>query len=286
MRTVPVRPYPVTARTAPHTHDLIADYLRHLAVLGRAESTRDTYADELCRLDRTLPEGLDVACTEELVDAIHADGRSAAHIAKITAAVAGFFAWAVQAGRLDFDPAAALPRAKVRPRRPRPVTNEELADILRRAREPMRTWYLLAAGCGLRCVEISRLDRADVTEDAMWIRGKGDKERIVPTHPAVWAAVKDLPPGPIARNRDGSHADRVQVQERANYHLQRTLGHKAVSMHRLRHWYGTYVHLAAGGDLRVTQELMGHTSPTTTSVYVATIGGAKHAAVHALPLPA
>ncbi|MFG2057866.1 tyrosine-type recombinase/integrase [Micromonospora sp. NPDC048930] len=279
--------YPVDVAHAPHTHDLIAGYLRHLTALGRAETTRDTYADELCRLDRTLPEGLVYACADELRDGIHTGRRSPAHIAKITAAVTGFYAWATNPAdpRLDYNPAQHLPRASVRPRRPRPVTNEELADILRRAREPMRTWYLLAAGNGLRCVEISRLDRADVTEEATWIRGKGGKERIVPTHPAVWAAVQDMPSGPVARNRDGSHADRVQVQERANYHLQRTLGHKTVSMHRLRHWHGTYVHQAAGGDIRVTQELLGHANPNTTSTYVATIGGAKAAAVHALPLP-
>ncbi|MCT2278105.1 tyrosine-type recombinase/integrase [Micromonospora chalcea] len=280
-------PYPVDTAHAPHSHDLIAGYLRHLAALGRADTTRDTYADELCRLDRRLPEGLVYACADELRDAIHNGERGAAHIAKITAAVTGFYAWATRPSDpyLDFNPATDLPRAAVKPRRPRPITNDELADILRRAREPMRTWYLLAAGNGLRCVEISRLDRADVTEQATWIRGKGGKERIVPTHPAVWTAVKDLPSGPVARNRDGSHANRVQVQERANYHLQRTLGHRAVSMHRLRHWHGTYVHQAAGGDIRVTQELLGHASPNTTSVYVATIGGAKAAAVHALPLP-
>ncbi|MEU5939426.1 tyrosine-type recombinase/integrase [Micromonospora sp. NPDC047548] len=279
--------YTVDAANAPHSHELIIGFVRYLAGLGRAESTRDTYADELCRLDRQLPEGLLYACVDELVDGIHTGRRSAAHIAKITAAVTGFFGWATRPAdpRLDFNPAADLPRATVKPRRPRPITTDELADILRRAREPMRTWYLLAAGNGLRCIEISRLDRADLTEEATWIHGKGGKERIVPTHPAVWAAVKDLPSGPIARTRAGAHADRVQVQERANYHLQTTLGHKTVSMHRLRHWHGTYVHQAAGGDIRVTQELLGHANPNTTSTYVATIGGAKAAAVHALPLP-
>lgn len=279
--------YPVDPAHAPHTHDLIAGYLRHLTTLGRAESTRDTYADELCRLDRRLPEGLAYACADELRDTIHNGQRGPAHIAKITAAVTGFYSWATRPSdpHLDYNPAGDLPRAKVQPRRPRPITNEELADILRRAREPMRTWYLLAAGNGLRCVEISRLDRADVTEEATWLHGKGGKERIVPTHPAVWQAVKDLPSGPIGRNRDGSHANRVQVQERANHHLHARLGHTTVSMHRLRHWHGTYVHQAAGGDIRVTQELLGHSSPNTTSVYVATIGGAKAAAVHALPLP-
>ncbi|AYF29328.1 hypothetical protein CSH63_18020 [Micromonospora tulbaghiae] len=282
--------YPVTAANAPHSHDLITSYLRHLATLGRAETTRDTYADELCRLDRRLPEGLIYACADELVDGIHRGvngDRSAAHTAKIRAAVCGFFAWATNPAHahLDYDPSRHLPRPQVNPRRPRPVATEQLRDILARAHEPMRTWYLLAAANGLRCVEIARLDRADITDTATWLRGKGSRERIVPTHPAVWEAVRGLPAGPIARTRAGRHATRVQVQERGNWHLQRTLGHRGVSMHRLRHWHGTYAHQAAGGDIRVVQELLGHASPTTTAVYVAVVDERKAAAVRGLPLP-
>ena len=280
--------YPVDVAHAPHSHNLIADYVRHLTVLGRAQTTIDTYADELCRLDRNLPEGLADACGDELRDGIHTGRRKPAHIAKITAAAVGFFAWATNPAdpRLDYNPAQHLVRVKVQPRSPRPITDDQLGDILRRARQPMHTWYLLAAGNGLRCIEISRLARADVTAETMWIHGKGDKERILPTHPAVWAAVKDLPAGPIARNRDGSHANRVQVQERANYHLQQTLGHVGVSMHRLRHWHATHVYQSSGRDLRVAQELLGHSNVATTQVYVAASSGAKANAVSALTLPA
>ncbi|PZG07927.1 hypothetical protein C1I95_30470 [Micromonospora craterilacus] len=279
--------FTVTATRAPHSHDLITAYQRHLQVLSRAEATVNTYAEELCILDRTLPEGLAYACGDELRDAIHVDGRKPAYKAKLTAIVGGFYAWASDPGnpRLDYNPAAHLSRVKVPARSPRPISNEELADILRRAREPMRTWYLLAAASGMRCCEIADLDRADVTAEQTWIHGKGDKERVVPTHPDVWAAVQQMPAGPIARTRAGRPANRIQVQERANYHLQATLGHAAVSMHRLRHWYGTHVYQSAGRDLRVAQELLGHSTPQTTQVYVAATAAAKSAAVSSLQLP-
>ncbi|TDC21582.1 hypothetical protein E1211_32025 [Micromonospora sp. 15K316] len=273
---------------APHSAEMLTAFVRHLRALRRAATTIDTYTDLLCRLDRDLPEGLAYACADELREHIYTDERKPATVALYRAAATAFYGWATAESDpwLDYDPSRHLPAARVRARAPRPVTHEQLRDILARARDPYRLWYLLASGQGLRCIEISRLDRDDVTEQDTWIRGKGDRERIVPTHPAVWSVVRDFPRGPIARTPNGSaRADRRQVRERANWYLHHRLGHQDVTMHRLRHWYGTYVHQAAGGDLRVAQELLGHASPTTTQVYVAVAGGAKAAAVAALPLP-
>ncbi|MEV4271912.1 tyrosine-type recombinase/integrase [Micromonospora aurantiaca (nom. illeg.)] len=270
------------------SQQLLDAYLTHLRILRRADSTIDTYRDLLTRLDRDLPEGLLYACTDDLRDAIWTDGRKPATIALYRAAAVGLYAWAADERDpwLDYDPARHLPRAQLPHRRPRPVTHDQLRDILARARAPYRLWYLLAAGQGLRCVEISRLDRDDITDTATWLRGKGDRERTVPTHPAVWELAADLPAGPIARDPAGQRrATRRHVRERANFYLQRRLGHQGVTMHRLRHWYGTYVHQAAGGDIRIAQELLGHASPATTAVYVATLDTAKAAAVQGLPLP-
>ncbi|MET8908425.1 tyrosine-type recombinase/integrase [Micromonospora sp. NPDC004551] len=274
------------------TDPIITQYIQDLRANGRhSVNTLTTYADLLTRLDRDLPYGLCDANADELRDAIYTDDRKPSTRALYRAAVTGFFRWGCseerpEPSRFEWDPTPYLPRVDVPRRASRPITHDQLRDILRRGRDPFRVWYLLAAGEGLRCIEISRLDREDITCEDTVIRGKGGRERIVPTPGAVWAAVVDLPPGPIARHPDGTgRADRRQVRERANNHLQRTLRHRGVTMHRLRHWYGTYVHQAAGGDLRVTQELLGHASPTTTQVYVDTSGARKRAAVDNLPLP-
>lgn len=280
-------PTTITPARAPRSHELLARFVRHLRDESRAEATIDTYTDLLCRLDRNLPEGLAYASTEELRDQIYTEGRKPATVALYRAAVVAFFAFACDEDDpwLDYNPTRRLPRARVRPRRPRPVVHEQLADILARAADPFRSWYLLASAQGLRCVEISRLDREDVTERVTYVRGKGGKEREVPTHPAVWEIVQTLPSGPVARRHyDTGRATRRDVQGRANHHLAR-LGHVGVTMHRLRHWYGTYVYHASGKDIRVTQELMGHASPATTQIYVATLPGSEAAAVRALPLP-
>ena len=265
----------------------LPEFLTHLRTKGRAETTIATYRRILCRMDKELPEGLPSACSDEIRDWIWTGRRSKSAMHLYRAAVCGFFGFATDpaAPVLDYDPTRHLPGVHVRRGKPRPVDTTQLSDILTRASEPFGLWYLIAAYEGLRCVEISRLDRDDVAEDLTWIRGKGDKHRQVPTHPAVWAAAQQLPPGPVARDPDGvGPTGTVAVSQRGNRHLC-ALGYPEITMHRLRHWYATAVNDASGGDISVTQDLLGHESPTTTRTYVAVAPAKATAAVRALPPP-
>ena len=272
--------------SAPRSAPLLIDFAGHLRKIGRAESTVETYLDVLCRLDRHLAEGLAYANTDELFREIFVEGRPAATVSLYRAAVSVLFAWATEPDnpRLDYDPSRALPRRKVPVRKSRPIPEEIFADILTRAPEPYRTWFLLALGAGLRCVEISRLDREHISETELIAHGKGDKERSIPVRPEVWAAVKDLPSGPIARRIDGGRADRKLVQGRGNACLHR-LGYPAVTMHKLRHGFGTRIYQYSGKDIIVTQELLGHSSVATTMIYIDTTADGRIAAVAATPLP-
>lgn len=283
MRTVP---------TGPSDHYIRA-FIDRLTELERAEATIETYRSALRLLDAELrPHGLVRSNADEIKAVIWKRPDPRTRRAYCTA-TRGLFRFACDPARelragdpepLDFDPTAWLPTVK-RPRnQSRHIDTEVLRDVLARATEPHRTWFLLAAGCGLRCIEISNLDRQHITKDDVWIQGKGGHTRTVPTGEEVWAAVRDLPRGPIARNRRGDRATRRQVDGRGNHHLQHTLG-VSLAMHDLRRWYATNVHLAANGDLRVSQELLGHASPTTTAIYVDPNRAAMRAAVAALPLP-
>ena len=62
------------------------------------------------------------------------------------------------------------------------------------------------------------------------------------------------------------------------------LGHPGVTMHRLRHYYGSQVRRAAGGDLRIAQEGLRHADPKETATYTDYAEPALVAAVHAVPL--
>lgn len=271
------------------TRDWISGYIAYLRDdQRRRPATIATYTDLLRRLDRELPEGIAHAYADELRSAIFTDGRADATCALYRAACVDFFRWACDPSHrpyLDFNPSTQLPRQKVARGLPRPAPSAQLDDILARAQEPYFTWFLLAAANGLRCCEISALDRQHVTVEDMLVQGKGGKPRKLPTHPDVWAAVRDLPAGPIARTIDGGRASRKSVMQRGNRHLQHTLGHIGITMHRLRHWHGTHVHESSGDDLAAVQELLGHASPNTTRIYVDVNGRAKRAAIDGLVLP-
>lgn len=282
MRTVP---------RGPSDH-YIQDFLAHLAhgpaKDRRAESTRDTYRDALRVLDRDLrPRGLARSSAEEITAII--DTRNTDATRKLyRSAVVSFFKRACDPDDpwLDFDPRPWLDSYQVKRGESREIPTAELHDIMARALDPFRIWFLLAAGAGLRAVEISRLDREHIDSTSMLVHGKGGVDRTVPTHAEVWAAVRGLPRGPIARDRHGRRANRKGVDGRGNHHLQHTLGYPQWSMHDFRRWFGTNAHEQANGDLAVSQELLGHASPTTTRIYVNVHAAKKRAAVAALPLVA
>jgi len=249
--------------------DLIAAYLGHLADLGRAESTRDTYADILRRMDRQLPYGLVSACQEELHAWIFSDSHGKAHRKLCRIAANGFYDWACNPAdpRLDFNPAAALPHVSAPRGRPNPVTEQQKLEMLARAARPYRDWFLTSCFTGARCTELANLDREHITERRVLLHGKGDKPRYVPTHPLVWALAQDLPPGPLTLDRRGQRLTRQQVSHRGNYQLQKVLGLVGVHMHRLRSTFGTEAYEATR-DILAVQRLLGHASPSTTQIYV------------------
>lgn len=268
--------------------DLIDQYRRHLIDLDRSPRTIGDYVDILRRADRQLPAGLAGATTDELRAWVFGGDRGAASRLLYRTVIAGFFAWATAPPDdpdepwLDYDPASRLPRVRRPRRKPKPINTGQLADVLTRSAAPHRAWFLLGAYAGLRCVEISRCDRAHITEQHVWVpSGKGDRERYIPTHPALWRAVAELPAGPVALDHDGTtRLSPQQVSHRGNYRLR--MMQAGASMHRLRHWFGTETYRRTG-DLRTVQDLMGHADVSTTQGYVEVVDAQRAAAVAALP---
>ena len=111
--------------------------------------------------------------------------------------------------------------------------------------------------------------------------GKGGRPRMHDTDPAVWAAVKDMPPGPVARRADnGKRASAHYVSAEASYQFHK-LGIQT-SLHPLRHWLGTTVQREFR-DIRVTQALLGHVRITSTQIYTAATDQQQRAARATLP---
>lgn len=256
-------------RTDDRAMELIDEYLQHLRRAGRTEATLRGRREILYRLNRMLPYGVGMTTTAELSVWLHRDGLSANSKFTYYTALKSFYGWATDPRDrwLDANPVDDMEAVKMPRGRPRPVTDEQLHRILTEADQPFRLWALLAAYEGLRAVEISRLDRQHITEDQLIVlRGKGNKPRALDTDPDVWAAVRDLPPGPVACKPDGERADETWVSIRSALHFRNRLGLPGVGLHMCRHWLGVNVQKRYK-NLRVTQRMLGHSSVASTEIY-------------------
>ena len=175
-------------------------------------------------------------------------------------------------------PKRTLPRPIARGDALKVTSAEEALD-----EEPwiaMRNTAVLALlyGSGLRISEALGLNRGDVPRGALTtlrVLGKGGKERMVPVLPVVAAAIDEYVdfcpyrPGPDGALFLGAKGERLnpRMVQRAMEKLRSALGlPDTATPHALRHSFATHL-LAAGGDLRSIQELLGHASLSTTQTY-------------------
>ena len=177
-----------------------------------------------------------------------------------------FYRWAIRYGHATVDPTERIDRPRLPRNLPRPIATVDLAFALAGAPPMVRAVLSLMAYEGLRAQEVAGIERADVldTSDPAMLyvmRGKGGKERAVPLHPDTVTSLRVLP-----MPRTGLLFDPRpwKVCHTVNNYLHR-LGIDATG-HQLRHWYGTECYRASH-DLRLVQELMGHSSPSTTAIY-------------------
>jgi site-specific recombinase XerC len=178
----------------------------------------------------------------------------------------GFYRWAVRAGELDFNPIEGMPAAHVPRGRPKPLDELTVDAALDGTTGWLHLAVLLAGWAGLRCCEIAPLRGGDVTDQVLVVRrGKGGDPRELPTHPRVWNAIADLPPGNLMEATGGRN-DADWLSRSSRYRLGQLGLVKEGGLHRIRHSYATNL-LREGANIRVVQELMGHKSLSSTQIY-------------------
>ncbi len=266
----------------PSTAQLIEAHLRHLRAIGRSRNTVDDAERCLLAADRKLEAGLAAAYPDEIETYLGTAGWSAETRATYYGHLRRLYRWAAR-GRnpwISYDPMDELARPQVPRREPRPCSDEEARWCVTDAAEPWRLHCKLAAYAGLRCIEIAGLRREHVSEQRVSVVGKGGVIASVPTHPVVWAAVRDLPPGLVTGKRWGGPATAEWVSRSTNWYL-RSRGHR-FTIHQLRHWGITMVHQSCG-DLLVTQHFARHASPQSTAGYALVANARVAAAVASIP---
>lgn len=186
---------------------------------------------------------------------------------KIRASFVSFYDWATERGFIDQNPTLALQsiRPGVPPRSP--IPDSDLLQGFYAAPLETQAIIALAAAQGLRRVEITRLHSRSRRGRHLSVHGKGDRIRVIPLNDLTFELLRELESeqgsGYYFRNqRTGRHLHHSTVYKRAKAYIGEWC------LHSLRHRAATQT-LRAGTNIRVVQELLGHSSLSTTQVYTA-----------------
>ncbi|KUI28206.1 recombinase XerC [Mycobacterium sp. IS-1496] len=265
---------------------------------GRSEHTRRAYLGDLrsllAFLDARTPgadlTSLTLPVLRAWLAAQAADGTARTTLARRTSAVKTFTAWAVRRGLMTGDPATRLQVPKARRTLPAVLRRDQARDALDAANlgaqqgDPLalrdRLIVEMLYATGIRVSELCGLDIDDVDTSRRLLRvlGKGDKQRTVPFgEPAEKALRAWLTGGrpSLATPESGPALLLGARGRRLDPRQARTVVHQTVGAvdgapdigpHGLRHSAATHL-LEGGADLRIVQELLGHSTLATTQLY-------------------
>ena len=223
----------------------------------------------------------------EYINHINDHNISARSQARILSSIRSFFNFLIFENLLDNDPCEQIHTPKIGSKIPTTLTIQEVDDIItaidlsKDHGERNRAIIECLYSCGLRVSELTSLKISNVLfhEDIIQVTGKGNKQRIVPLSKSLKKYFKyyiehirskkninknatDI----LFLNRRGNKISRVMIFNIVKALSKKVLNNKNVSPHTFRHSFAT--HLVEGGaDLRVVQEMLGHTNITTTEIY-------------------
>ena len=264
---------------------VLSEYLEFLDIeKGLAENTLEAYRRDLNDFFNFCGN-IELDCIQRTkinsyIRSLHEKHYSPTSIMRKIASLRGFFKWSNTNGIIKSNPALTLEQPKVPQKLPKVMTIEEVNNLLNQNLTKLqRVIVELLYGCGLRVSELVNLKLTDYNLNGKYLQctGKGSKDRIVPLGKKAVKAIKDFLP-----ERDyylqkynlqtkllliNEHGKKVTRQEVYTFiHESGKKLHKAISPHTLRHTFATHL-IENGADLRVVQELLGHSSVSTTQLY-------------------
>ncbi len=210
---------------------------------------------------------------------------SSTSIARIISSLKSFFNYLLNINEIESTVIQSLRTPKQKKSLPRPISSELAIETIKHAQDMEKEKWIglrnksilmLLYGCGLRISEALNLNFEDINEnDYLIIKGKGNKERMVPLmdyvkndienyiHECPKNFIKDDPLF-VGKRLDRLSPRIIQyVLEKIRHNLSLP---ETATPHALRHSFATHL-LNSGGDLRTIQELLGHSSLSTTQKY-------------------
>ena len=213
-----------------------------------------------------MPSGPEDVTTEQIVQVFARQQWKPETRKAYRNTISSFFRWLHKSCRRSADPSLDVPRVKKPHAHPRPCPDKYITAAMEKATAAEKLMIRFGAECGLRRGEIARVHSDDVVADSaghsLIVRGKGDKQRIVPLPDDLAAIVMDAN-GYLFPGRFGGHVEESYIGDHISHLLP-----DGYAAHTLRHRFATTAY-AATHDLFVVAELLGHESVETTEHYVA-----------------
>lgn len=228
-----------------------------------------------------MPSGPEDVTTEQIVQVFARQQWKPETRKAYRNTISSFFRWLHKSGRRSDDPSLDVPRVKKPHAHPRPCPDRYIAAAMEKATSSEKLMIRLGAECGLRRGEIARVHSDDVVADSagrsLIVRGKGDKQRIVPLPDDLADIIMDAR-GYLFPGRFVGHVEESYIGDHISHLLP-----DGYAAHTLRHRFATTAY-AATHDLFVVAELLGHESVETTEHYVAMPDGRLREATAAVRL--
>ncbi|MBS9372723.1 tyrosine recombinase XerC [Rhodococcus sp. B50] len=275
------------------------DFVDHLRLEGnRSEHTIRAYRTDIRSLLQHLADrhpdaritDLDLDLLRSWLAGMVAGGAARTTLARRTSSVRVFTAWLERTRRLDADPATRLVSPRPHRSLPAVLRDDQALEIMEAAKSGARELDPIALrdrlivellyATGIRVGELCAVDIDDVDAERRVVRvlGKGDKERIVPygapASDAIDAWLRHGRPhlarpssgAALLLGKRGGRIDQRQVRSVVHEAVSSVPGAPDLAPHGLRHSAATHL-LEGGADLRVVQEVLGHSSLATTQLY-------------------
>jgi integrase/recombinase XerD len=266
-------------------YQTIGEYLEYLELeKGLSQNTLDAYRRDLEIFSDSMGvndiRSIDRLMINSYIRTLKEQKYAPTSIIRKVASLRGFFKWASSIGILEKNPASTLEQPKVPQRLPKVITVKEIEEMLHNNLTPLQHVIMeLLYSCGLRVSELVNLKINDIDLASKYVRcfGKGSKERIIPIGETAKNTVKEyLPQRELLIRKYNLDTKRLLILENGRLitrqdvytfiHEQGKKIHKNISPHTLRHSFATHL-LENGADLRIVQELLGHSDVSTTQLY-------------------
>lgn len=260
---------------------------------GLSDNTREGYISDVRKLLNYLAEeGIKIRDTtldvlRNFVRELHETGIAVRSQARIISGVKSFFRFLLTENYIDENPAILLEAPQKGKHLPEVLSVEEIdgmisaIDYTKNEANRNRAIIEVLYGCGLRVSELTDLEIGKIyfEEGFVVVRGKGNKERVVPMSDVATECIKDyledrsmLPVKPgeegyLFLNRNGHRLTRQMIFTIVKQLAKDSGVKKNISPHTLRHSFATHL-LEGGANLRAIQQMLGHESISTTEIYL------------------